>query len=413
MNRRLYDWNFLIAFLAQTAFTMTNSLLAHYARWVAYLGGSLADVGQVSSVAALVGLVARPFLAPWIDRIGPRACWLIAGSVVFVATLANLLIGEVGVALYLLRSVQAVGIAVVFASGLTYIAHTTPPERRTEAIGVLGAGGFAGLLIGPALGDYFLLDPDRSYADFVGYFLSTASGVGLSLFLVPLTRPCPRLSDDEIPGWHPMEFLRAVRAYWPGKILLVTVAFGVCMTVPFVFLAKYVDGVRGAKLWWFFLAYAGVGLAVRLGLRNWPDQFGARRVLALGMLMFAVSMWSFLWTDAEHAWRILIPGVLGGAAHGLTFHAMIALALEPFPASARGAGATLSLMGIDIGAFAGAQVLGHVADRHGYVPVFHAVAICCLVSVMIYAAPALRPVRPARKTELEPAPLVDPLAEGR
>lgn len=411
MNRRLYDWNFLIAFLAQTAFTITNSLLAHYARWIGYLGGSLADVGQVSSVAALVGLVTRPVLAPWIDRIGPRACWCIAGSVVFAATLANLLVEEVGVALYVLRSIQAVGVAIVFASGLTYIAQTTPPERRTEAIGVLGAGGFAGLLIGPALGDYFLLDPDRTRSDFIGYFLCTAGGVGLSLFLVPFTRACPKPPPDEVPGWHPVEFFRAVRAYWPGKIVLITFAFGVCMTVPFVFLAKYIDGIRGAKLWWFFLAYASVGLGVRLGLRNWPDQFGARRVLAIGMGLFALSMWSFLWTDSEHAWRILIPGILGGAAHGLTFHAMVALVLEPFPSSARGAGSTLSLMGIDVGAFAGAQFLGRLADLYGYTPVFHVVAVCCLASVAIYLAPTVVLRRPAPKVEIEAVVFVDPLAD--
>ena len=56
MNR-LYTWNFLIAFLAQTAFTTTNSLLAHYSRWVEFLGGDVATVGTVSAVSALVGLV--------------------------------------------------------------------------------------------------------------------------------------------------------------------------------------------------------------------------------------------------------------------------------------------------------------------------------------------------------------------
>ncbi len=62
MNR-LYTWNFLLAFLAQTAFTITNSLLAHYGRWVEFLGGNELDVGNVSSVSAFFGLVFRPLLA--------------------------------------------------------------------------------------------------------------------------------------------------------------------------------------------------------------------------------------------------------------------------------------------------------------------------------------------------------------
>lgn len=381
MNR-LYTWNFLLAFLAQTAFTITNSLLAHYGRWVEFLGGNELDVGNVSSVSAFFGLVFRPLLAPWIDRLGPRFCWVVASVVVIVGSLANIYLVELGFWLYFIRSVMAVGIAVVFASGLTYIAHVTPVDRRAEAIGVLGAGGFMGLLIGPALGDLFLHSAQRTEDDFVKYFIASAAGVAASVVLVMFGKAAP-MHHEPARGWHPVDFLRTAWRYWPGSIMYSTFVFGVCMTVPFVFLSIYVDQVTRTGIGGFFIVYAVVGLAIRLGLRSWPDQFGPKRVLIAGMALFAIGMWSFLWASSDEPMWLLVAGAICGAAHGLTFHSMVTLVLEPFPPEHRGSGSTLALMGIDSGSFFGAQVLRFVIYKGGYPALFHAVAGCCLLAVMV------------------------------
>jgi MFS family permease len=379
---RLYTWNFLLAFLAQTAFTITNSLLAHYGRWVEFLGGNELDVGNVSSVSAFVGLVFRPLLAPWIDRLGPRFCWVVASIIVVAGSLANILLTDLGIWLYIIRSMMAVGIAIVFASGLTYIAHVTPVDRRAEAIGVLGAGGFVGLLIGPALGDFFLHRAQRTEHDFQLFFLTAALGVGFSVVLVLFGKPAP-MHHEPARGWHPIDFLRTAVKYWPGWIMFSTFAFGVCMTVPFVFLSIFVDQETQSRVGPFFVVYATVGLTLRLGLRSWPDQFGAKRILMVGMAMFAAGMWLFLLATREQPYWLMVAGAVCGAAHGLTFHSMVTLVLEPFPPEHRGSGSTLALMGIDSGTFFGAQVLRFVIYKGGYPALFHAVAGCCVVAVIV------------------------------
>lgn len=381
MNR-LYTWNFLLAFLAQTAFTITNSLLAHYGRWVEFLGGNELDVGNVSSLSAFVGLVFRPLLAPWIDRLGPRFCWVVASVLVVLSSLANIFLTDLGFWLYLTRSIMAIGIAVVFASGLTYIAHVTPVDRRAEAIGVLGAGGFVGLLIGPALGDLFLHRAERTQEDFTYFFLAAAAGVGASVLLVLLGKPAP-MHHEPARSWHPIDFLRTARKHWPGSIMFSTFVFGVCMTVPFVFLSIFVDQQTESGIGPFFVVYATVGLAVRLGLRSWPDQFGAKRVLMVGMGMFGVGMWLFLLATREQPYWLMVAGAVCGAAHGVTFHSMVTLVLEPFPPEHRGSGSTLALMGIDSGTFFGAQILRFVIYKWGYPALFHSVACCCLLAVLI------------------------------
>ena len=75
-------------------------------------------------------------------------------------------------------------------------------------------------------------------------------------------------------------------------ILLVDLAFGVCMAGPFVFVASFIDqaslqieGVSVIGL--FFLFYAGTGISLRLTLRRLPERIGTRKVLLAGMLFMA------------------------------------------------------------------------------------------------------------------------------
>jgi predicted MFS family arabinose efflux permease len=239
-----------------------------------------------------------------------------------------------------------------------------------------------GLLIGPALGDLFLHSAQRTEEDFVYYFIASAAGVAASVFLVMFGKAAP-MHHEPARGWHPIDFLRTARRYWPGSIMYSTFVFGVCMTVPFVFLSIYVDQVTRTGIGGFFVVYAVVGLAIRLGLRSWPDQFGAKRVLIAGMALFAIGMWSFLLASNEQPAWLMVAGAICGAAHGLTFHSMVTLVLEPFPPEHRGSGSTLALMGIDSGTFFGAQVLRFVIYKGGYPALFHAVAGCCLLAVLV------------------------------
>ncbi len=279
--------------------------------------------------------------------------WAAGYGVFAIASLANLCLDDLGWMIYVVRSCLFLGVAIVFASGLTYISQTTPEHRRTEAIGVFGVGGFLGMLVGPFMGDLFLFDRER--ANFAVLFIVAAAAsllpaIGLS-FLRPTdserTRSSVRLSD----------FLSVTWRHWPGIILLVDLAFGICMSGPFIFVASFIDkaalridGVSVIGL--FFMCYAGLGIVVRLSSRRLPDRIGAKRVLFVGMLFMSVGMFCFGLVDARHSWMIIVPAVLAGTGHGLMFHTMTSLTLEPFPRNVRGTGSALALMMLDLGTIA-------------------------------------------------------------
>ncbi len=387
----LYDRNFVIALVSQTCFVGANTLMAHYARWIEFLGGDLPTIGSIMGAGALLGLLFRPWMAQWINRLGARAMWAVGYVVFALSSIANLALEDIGPMIYVLRSALVLGTAIVFASGLTYISQTSPDHRRVEAIGIFGIGGFLGMLIGPFLGDLFLLE--RTRENFAMLFLVAAAANLLPAIGLYFLRPI----ESEGAG-SPVrlgEFLSVTRRYWPGTIVMVDLTFGVCMSAPFIFVASFIDraalrieGVSVIGL--FFLFYAGMGITVRLSSRQVPDRIGARKVLLVGMLFMSVGMFCYWLVDAQRPWMIVVPAILSGTGHGLMFHTMTSLTLEKFPREVRGTGSALALMMLDLGTIGGAPVLGWIGELFGFAVLFSSIGFICLATAVAYALSGLR-----------------------
>jgi MFS family permease len=386
-HQRLYDRNFFLALICQTCFVAANTLMAHYARWIEFLGGDLGQVGMVMGAGATVGLLLRPWMAQWINRLGARTMWAF-GLIVFAAgSMANLAIHEISPLIYVVRSSLVLGAAIVFASGLTYITQSTPEHRRTEAIGIFGIGGFLGMMIGPFIGDLFLADRERG--NFIWLFVMAAIANLLPTIGLYFLRPTS--SERTNSSVRLKEFVATTRRHWPGMILLVDLSFGVSMAGPFVFVASFIDqaslriaGISVIGL--FFLFYAGTGITLRLALRRLPERIGSQKVLLAGMLFMAAGMFAFAMVDSAATWLIIVPAILTGTGHGLMFHTMTSLTLETYPMAVRGSGSALALMMLDLGTIFGAPVLGLIGEWFGFAMLFGAIGVFGLLVAATYAA---------------------------
>ncbi len=394
---RLYDRSFACAFFSQIGFVLANTLMAHYARWITFLGGDVEQVGFIMGAGSVAGLFLRPWIGQWIDRIGARNVWLLGYVIFGIGAVANLGLSGLGVGIFLCRSLLILGAAFVFSSSLAYITHHAPPERRTEAIGILGVGGFIGMILGPILGD-LILGETRTAENFQTLFIVAVASLALPTLLLFFIEPptaevrqkSSRLSD----------FFKTVVRCWPGMIMLVVATFGLCMTIPFVFLAKFIDEVGisipgVSEMGLFFICYAGWGLTVRISSRKIPDRLGRRKMLLVGCAVMGSGMFLFPWVDAAHPWRLAAPALLCGTGHALMFHTATSLFLHTFPSEVRGAGSALSLMVLDLGMIAGAPVLGYLAFHQGYDSLFRTVGAACFVSGTLYAISSV-PVWKAR-----------------
>lgn len=385
-SQSLYSRTFVIAVVSQSVFVMGNTLMTHHARWVKSLGGSETDVGQVLGFGAVIGLLVRPWMAQWINRIGARNMWGIGYLVFAVGALCNIFLQELNWSVYAVRSIFVFGSSIVFASSLTYVTQISPRERRTEAIGIVGAGGFIGMLVGPALGDMLIGSPNPAAGDFFSLFVLAGLFMVLPGCLLTLLPPT-RLS--EAPAAVSLkDFLNTIQRHWPGTILLVDIAFGLCMTIPFGFLATFIDveqlaipGVPVIGL--YFWSYAGWGLTVRVTLRKLPDQVGRRKVLLVGMLFMSAGLFSYSLVDSDHPWLIMVPALICGTGHALMFHTMTALTMERFPYEVRGTGSSFALMALETGTICGAPILGMIAE-HSYDRMFFVMGIFVGSVTMLY-----------------------------
>ena len=396
---RLYDRNFNCAFLSQIGFSLVNmALLAHYPRWIAHHGGEVDAAGWITGTATIAGLVLRPWIGQWIDRFGARTIWLSGYGIFAIGSLSNLWIHDLGPGIYLCRALLVVGSAVIFSSSLTYVTHLAPPGRKAEAIGTLGAGAFLGIVIGPLLGE-LVLSTARTREEFETLFVG-----GVVLLLVPVSLLMLVRPAETEPGRGSirfLEFLKTSRRHWPGTVVLMQVTFGLCVTVPFVFLTKFVDDTGLAdtgfsKVSLFFMCYAGWGLTLRIVFRRTPDRLGRRKVLLVGAVTMSLGMLSFLMVDPDHATLIVVPALLCGTGHSLMYHTCTSLFLDSFPTDVRGAGSGLSMVALDIGSVGGAQLLGEVAHRFGYNLLFLIVAGATLTAASVYAISSV-PVWRARR----------------
>jgi MFS family permease len=107
-------------------------------------------IGLLSSLYALMQLVAAPILGALSDRVGRRPVLIFCLG---VSGLAYMMLGLAG-ALWMFFLAVAVG-GVGGASMPTaqaYIADSTPAEERARGLGLVGAAFGVGLMLGPALG---------------------------------------------------------------------------------------------------------------------------------------------------------------------------------------------------------------------------------------------------------------------
>jgi len=381
---KLYDRSFALAFICNLLFVPANTLLVHYAQWIDYLRKdepdlALIDLGYITSSGLIISFLARPWLGQMVNRFGSKNMWMVGYVFFLVGFLSNLFITDVNAFLYISRGIICLGVACVFTSSITYITVTTPADRRTEAIGVLGISGFFGFVIGPLLGDC-ILGTQPTVEDFRLFFW-TGSGSILTSMAILLFMPAT--SGNRVKGTLSLRrFLTTVKKYWPGSIIYVNAAFGLCMTVPLHLLKKFIlDKELTAPVFGtvgfitiFYIIYAGWGITIRLLVKSAPDRIGRRKVLLVGIVAMVVGYIGFCFITENRLWALLIPAFCCGTGHGLTYHCMTSLTLESFPAKHRGTGTALAMMAFDCSAVVGMPIIAWIIVVAGYNAMFLGIA---------------------------------------
>jgi MFS family permease len=328
------------------------------------LGAGNVAVGVVIGSYAITGLLLRPFAGRLADRRGRRPAVLLGSVIVAVAGFLYLLpLGVPG--LIGARLLLGAGEGTVFTAGSAWIVDIAPPQRRGRVIGLYGLAVWAGLSVGPLIGELLL---HASGYTLVWLFAGAAPLVG-ALIAFRLPDPFHPIADGE---HHPLIAREAIR---PG-VALALASIGYATVAAFVVLHLDDRGVgHGAAV---FGAFATMVVLTRLVGGDLPDRVGPARVAATAASVEAVGLAAMA---LAHSLEVALAGALAmGAAFSLLYPSLSLIVVGRVADTRRGAALGTFTAFFDAGIGFGAPLAGIAAALSGYEGAFLFAAVVALVS---------------------------------
>lgn len=375
----IYTQGFFIAFAANIALVIGNTMSFRFAELVKFLGGSEEITGRIVSFGLIISLVVRSFAGQAMDRFGIRRIWALSALLFLVGATWIMLSSNLEWPIYAARAVFIGGLSTMFACSVSHIQRQVPANRRTEIIGTFGASGFVGMILGAQLVDlFFWYFPDgalRYQAIFGWIFLMGLINLSLAMWLTNGERPVA--PDTSIS-------LRSLLSrHFPISILLVTLMMGLGFSVTTVFLTRYATslGLSGTRT--FFTAYAITAFSMRFVARRWSNTMGRHRMIWWGMLGHVAGHALLLTVSRD--WHLIVPAACCGFGHALLFPCVVSLGAGPFPLEHRATGTTITLASIDLGTVLTAPFMGYLIDHYGFRTTFIASASTFFSFAVLYA----------------------------
>jgi len=297
-------------------------------------GAGLADAalwgGILSAAYAVMQFCFAPTLGNLSDRVGRRPVLLISMAVLAPDYVVMALAGTIWW-LFAGRIVAGMA-AATHATGLAYMADVSPPERRAQNFGLIGAGFGMGFILGPALGG--LLGDLDPRAPFWAAAALSAANFAFGWFVLPESLPEDRRRPFDWRRANPAGGLAQMRKLpGIGLLLVVMLAYQIGnFTYPAVW-AYWAQGAFGwdAGTIGLSLATYGVAFAAVQGalIRTVIPRLGDLNTVFYGMILNVACL--ALFGVVSQAWMVwaLIPISAVGALVGPAMQGIVSRAAGP------------------------------------------------------------------------------------
>ncbi len=336
-------------------------------------------VGVVIGSYAITGLLLRPVAGRLADRRGRKPTVLAGSLLIAVSGFLYLLPLGVG-GLIGARLVLGAGEGAVFTGGSAWIVDLAPPDRRGRVIGLYGLAVWAGLSVGPLVGELLL---HASGYTLVWIFAGAMPLVGA---LVASRLPDPFQPAEHIADEHqPLIAREAVR---PGAALALA-SIGYATVAAFVVLHLDARGIgHGATV---FGAFATMVVLTRLAGGDLPDRIGPTRIATAAATVEAVGLTTLA---VAPSLPVALAGALAmGAAFSLLYPSLSLIVVNRVPENRRGAAVGTFTAFFDAGVGFGAPLAGVAVALTDYQGAFLLAAAIALVSastIVLAIAPHTR-----------------------
>lgn len=349
---RLLTRPFVLLSLADLAyFTAAGILLAvtpFFASRV--LGADTIGVGVAMGAFSLTTLALRPWVGRAADRWGRRAPMLVGAAAFAGLTLCHALVTDL-VGLVAVRLALGAAEALFFVAGFAALADLAPPGRAGEALSLNSLALFAGMTIGPVLGQQAI-----AFGGFGPAWAGAAglcAGAAVLVTLIPETKPAA--GPDQGPG-----ALLHRPSLSPGFGLFA----GVAVSSAFLGFAGLYAQELGIEGWGLVLGtYGATVVTCRLAFARVPDRVPSGRLAGIALGLQVLGMVG-LATVRQPA-GLFGAAVMVGVGVAFLTPAVFALVMGHLnPGETGAAAATLSIF-IDLGLSSGPVLLGLLAAGVG------------------------------------------------
>jgi MFS family permease len=375
----------LVAFATFAYFVSVGALTPALPRYVeGPLGAGEVAVGVTIGMFSVAALLLRPLSGRLSDRRGRRLV-IVLGALLVTVSIAGYVVTSSLAELLALRLVTGAGEAFFYTGAASAINDLAPEDRRGEALSLFSLALYAGLAIGPVIGEAMLdaASFDAAWA-VAGVSALAAGALGAAM---PETRPHGVAGESRFRFFHPAGLI-------PGLVLAAGIwsLSGFMTFMPLYALELGMDGSR-----FVFVVYSAIVLAIRsLGARI-PDRLGARASARVALSATAAGM------AVIGVWGAP-PGLFLGAAvfavgQALAFPALMTIAVRGAPAAERGAVIGTFTAFFDLAFGLGAVTLGAVAATVGYAGTFLAASLVAVAGLILLRVAARPPAGFGRNSQ--------------
>lgn len=345
-NDRLITVPFVMVTLCTLCyFTGLGTLLTTLPKYIKNdLGGNGFSVGLSVGIFSVAAAVLRPWAGQLGDRKGRRIL-VVGGCTIVAFSVAAYDLANSMPLLIVLRIISGVGEAAVFVGAATAVQDLAPAHRRGEAASYFSVALYAGLALGPPLGEYV--------ADAHGYKTTwlVAGALSLAAAVLGLRIPIGSISD------HRPDTILNRAALKPGVVLFLGL---MPFTAFSAFLALYGEKIGIDEVGPIFAVYAGGVLLIRIFGARLPDQLGWRIASVVALISATVAgLMLSLWTDTI---GVYIAALVLSVGQSLLFPALFSAVVNDAPDEERSHAVGTFSVFFDLAGGVGAPLLGLVVS---------------------------------------------------
>ena len=336
------------------------------------LGGTEVEIGLIMGVSNIAAIFCQPVLGEWVDRLGRRPFMLFGVSLAGLISLVFAFTASLSLLFPILRVLQGLALSAFFLANFSLVVDLVPAERRGWALGIFGISGLLSNALAPLLGEQVIQN-----FGYRAFFLETAVLALFALAMVWGVR-APRITTAIQPqGFRALA--EGVKELFRLHMAL-AFFFGLGNGTVITFVPTLAKSLGVMNVAFFYTAYAGCALLVRILGGGLIDRLGRRAVIVPSMFVQTVgsSILAILgFLVSVHATisglpLLFLAGLSTGAAHGLLFPALSALVMDLAPEGQRARVLAIYSSVFLTGNALGAMIFGYVAHGLGYGVMFSA-----------------------------------------